>query len=211
MCSVPKPHQPPHGASFGILMFAYQKEKHNWLFKNFHFFPFIWKPQKHEVPCEPHCSRHEDDGVHQMDVISTMTLLQEMGILPLGIACNTCLTILGPYTTNHNYHYFECNSCKTKTSILNHTVLSNSNTKLRTVVSHMGGRVFSGQFFLHFFYLYGLLLYTWCGKKCLECIRSLIMLSKLVALEAYEAILHCKFEYSTKLTPHRSAPVLCHF
>ena len=36
-------------------------------------------------------------------------------------------------------------------------------------------------------------------------------MSKLVALEAYEAILHCKFEYSTKLTTHRSAPVLCHF
>ena len=68
-------------------------------------------------------------AMRMMDVISTITLLQEMGILPLGIACNTCSTNLGPYTTNHNYHYFECNSCKTKTSILNHTVLSNSNTK----------------------------------------------------------------------------------
>ena len=73
-------------------------------------------------------------AMRMMDVISTMTLLQEMGILPLGIACNTCSTNLGPYTTNHNYHYFECNSCKTKTSILNHTVLSNSNTKLREFV-----------------------------------------------------------------------------
>ena len=73
-------------------------------------------------------------AMRMMDVISTITLLQEMGILPLGIACNTCSTNLGPYTTNHNYHYFECNSCKTKTSILNHTVLSNSNTKLREFV-----------------------------------------------------------------------------
>ena len=39
MCSVPKPHQPPHAASFGILMFAYQKEKHNWLnFQNVNWF-----------------------------------------------------------------------------------------------------------------------------------------------------------------------------
>ena len=54
-------------------------------------------------------------AMRMMDVISTITLLQEMGILPLGIACNTCSTNLGPYTTNHNYHYFECNSCKTNT------------------------------------------------------------------------------------------------
>ena len=28
------------------------------------------------------------------------------------------------------YHYFRCTTCKTKTSILNNTVLSNSNRKL---------------------------------------------------------------------------------
>ena len=39
MCNVPKPHQPPHAASFGISMFAYQKEKHNWLnFQNVNWF-----------------------------------------------------------------------------------------------------------------------------------------------------------------------------
>ena len=73
-------------------------------------------------------------AMRMMNVVSTISLLQDMGILPLGMACNTCSSALGPYATNHNYHYFECSSCKTKTSILSHTVLSNSNTKLREFV-----------------------------------------------------------------------------
>ena len=43
-------------------MFAYQKENETKQYKTFHFFTFIQKPRKYEVPCEPHCSRHEDDG-----------------------------------------------------------------------------------------------------------------------------------------------------
>ena len=43
-------------------MFAYQKENETKQYEIFHFFTFIRKPRKYEVPCEPHCSRHEDDG-----------------------------------------------------------------------------------------------------------------------------------------------------
>ena len=35
---------------------------------------------------------------------------------------------------NHNYHYFGCSSCNTKSSVLSNSVLSNSNTKLREFV-----------------------------------------------------------------------------
>ena len=69
-----------------------------------------------------------------MSVISTIALLQEMGILPRVTNCKVCTRQLGPYLTNNNIHYFECSSCKSKTSLLNNTVLSNSNTKLREFV-----------------------------------------------------------------------------
>ena len=51
-------------------------------------------------------------------VISTITLLQKIGILPRTTSCNMCSRQLGPYLTNSNYHYFECSTCKTKTFLL---------------------------------------------------------------------------------------------
>ena len=73
-------------------------------------------------------------AMKMMNIVSTINLLQDMGILPMWVACNTCSSKLGPYMTNHNYHYFECTTCRSKTSILSNTVLSNSNTKLREFV-----------------------------------------------------------------------------
>ena len=48
---------------------------------------------------------------------------------------NSMLIVTQPLKENEvpgelYYHYFSCNTCKTKTSILNDTVLSNSNRKL---------------------------------------------------------------------------------
>ena len=48
---------------------------------------------------------------------------------------NSMLIVTQPLKENEvpgeiYYHYFSCTTCKTKTSILNNTVLSNSNTKL---------------------------------------------------------------------------------
>ena len=73
-------------------------------------------------------------AMKMMNIVSTINLLQDMGILPMWVACNTCSSKLGPCMTNHNYHYFECTTCRSKTSILSNTVLSNSNTKLREFV-----------------------------------------------------------------------------
>ena len=71
-------------------------------------------------------------------VISTITLLQEMGILPRTTSCNlqckVCSRQLRPYLTNSNCHYFECSNCKTKTFVLNNTVLLNSNNKVQEFV-----------------------------------------------------------------------------
>ena len=44
-------------------------------------------------------------------VISTITLLQKIGILPRTTSCNVCSRQLGPYLTNSNYHYFEFSNC----------------------------------------------------------------------------------------------------
>ena len=48
---------------------------------------------------------------------------------------NSMLIVTQPLKENEvpgelYYHYFRCTTCKTKTSILNNTVLSNSNTNL---------------------------------------------------------------------------------
>ena len=67
-------------------------------------------------------------------VMAAITLLQEWGILPVQSVCNSCNTTMGTVLTNNNYHYFHCNSCKAKSSVLSNTVLSNSNTKLREFV-----------------------------------------------------------------------------
>ena len=67
-------------------------------------------------------------------VMASITFLQELAILPVQSVCSSCNTAMGNVLTNHNYHYFSCNLCKTKVSILNNTVLSNSNTKLREFV-----------------------------------------------------------------------------
>ena len=67
-------------------------------------------------------------------IASTLSLLQEVGILPTTATCSSCLTSVGSYKTNNNYHYFECGKCHHKTSILHNTILSNSNTKPREMV-----------------------------------------------------------------------------
>ena len=72
--------------------------------------------------------------LRMVTIASTISLLQEMEILPTMATCSTCLTSMGKYKTNTNYHYFECGKCRQKTSILHNSVLSNSNIKLREFV-----------------------------------------------------------------------------
>ena len=67
-------------------------------------------------------------------VMAAITLLQEWGILPQQAVCNSCNSTMATLKTNHNYHYFGCSSCNTKSSVLSNSVLSNSNTKLREFV-----------------------------------------------------------------------------
>ena len=73
-------------------------------------------------------------AMRTIPVVAAITFLQELGILPVQSVCSSCNTVMGNVLTNHNYHYFSCSSCKSKISILNNTVLSNSNTKLREFV-----------------------------------------------------------------------------
>ena len=67
--------------------------------------------------------------LRMVTIASTICLLQETTA-----TCSTCLTSMGKYKTNTNYHYFECGKCRQKTSILHNSVLSNSNIKLREFV-----------------------------------------------------------------------------
>ena len=67
-------------------------------------------------------------------ITSTIELLTRMGIIAADLTCTTCGITTGPYKTTNNYHYYYCTSCKSKTSILHNTILSNSNTKMREFV-----------------------------------------------------------------------------
>ena len=65
---------------------------------------------------------------------STINLLKRMNIIHSSFSCNKCNINIEVYRTIGNYHHYYCNSCKTKTSILQNCVLSNSNTKMREFV-----------------------------------------------------------------------------
>ena len=73
-------------------------------------------------------------ALKMINVYSTIALLQMMMILPDRRECPVCYCELGPYKTNANYNYFECRPCKVKVSLLQGSVLYNSNTKLREFV-----------------------------------------------------------------------------
>ena len=63
---------------------------------------------------------------------STIQLLQQMGILPEVGTCSTCSFSTGAYTYKSEgmYNYLRCSNCKKKKSLLQNTVLRNSNTTL---------------------------------------------------------------------------------
>ena len=61
---------------------------------------------------------------------STINLLQQMGILPTLGTCSNCSSPTGAYKSEGLYNYFRCSNCKKKQSLLQKTVLSNSNTTL---------------------------------------------------------------------------------
>ena len=65
---------------------------------------------------------------------STINLLKRMNIIHSSFSCNKCNINIEVYRTIGNYHHYYYNSCKTKTSILQNCVLSNSNTKMREFV-----------------------------------------------------------------------------
>ena len=65
---------------------------------------------------------------------STINLLKRMNIIHSSFSCNKCNINIDGYKTIGNYHYYYCSSCKTKTSILQNCILSNSNTKMREFV-----------------------------------------------------------------------------
>ena len=66
-------------------------------------------------------------------ITSTITLLQQMGILPTVLTCSSCSSSTGSYKSEGLY-YFRCSKCKKKQSLLQNTVLSNSNTTLHDFV-----------------------------------------------------------------------------
>ena len=65
---------------------------------------------------------------------STINLLQQMGILPTLGTCSNCSSPTGAYKSEGLYNYFRCSNCKKKQSLLQNTVLSNSNTTLHDFV-----------------------------------------------------------------------------
>ena len=67
-------------------------------------------------------------------VRSTIDLLQKMGILPTVGRCSNCSMTTGTYKSEGLYNYFRCSNCKKKQSLLQNTVLSNSNTTLHDFV-----------------------------------------------------------------------------
>ena len=67
-------------------------------------------------------------------ITSTITLLQQMGILPTVGTCSSCSSSTGSYKSEGLYNYFRCSKCKKKQSLLQNTVLSNSNTTLHDFV-----------------------------------------------------------------------------
>ena len=67
-------------------------------------------------------------------ITSTITLLQQMGILPKVGTCSSCSSSTGGYKSEGLDNYFRCSKCKKKQSLLQNTVLSNSNTTLRDFV-----------------------------------------------------------------------------
>ena len=67
-------------------------------------------------------------------IASTVQLLQQMGILPAVGTCSNCSSSTGSYKSEGLYNYFRCSYCKKKQSVLQNTVLSNSNTTLHDFV-----------------------------------------------------------------------------
>ena len=65
---------------------------------------------------------------------STINLLQQMGILPTLGTCSNCSSQTGAYKSEGLYNYFRCSNCKKKQSLLQNTVLRNSNTTLHDFV-----------------------------------------------------------------------------
>ena len=97
-------------------------------------FSFFSSQRYNEVRSEPLHPCDEDDECHLHDRVAPRDGHLAQGDKVSPWADKVCSRQLGPYLTNNNYHYFECISCKSKTSLLNNTVLSNSNTKLREFV-----------------------------------------------------------------------------
>ena len=64
-------------------------------------------------------------------LMATISLLQQMKILPTEIVCDSCEVKICELSPPHgNFVYFQCPSCKVKKSVRDDTVVSNSNLKL---------------------------------------------------------------------------------
>ena len=70
-------------------------------------------------------------------VSATIDLLQQMGILPTVGTCSNCSSPTGGYKSDGLYNCFRCSNCKKKQSLLQNSVLSNSNTTLHDFVLQM--------------------------------------------------------------------------
>ena len=71
-----------------------------------------------------------------MTVMSTITLLQQMGIFPKEGTCRKCNDKLGGKfkSSTNNHRYWWCSECATKTYLRQNTVLENSNLRLERFV-----------------------------------------------------------------------------
>ena len=71
-----------------------------------------------------------------MIVMSTITLLQQMGIFPKEGTCRKCNDKLGEKfkSSTDNHRYWWCSECATKTYLRQNTVLENSNLRLERFV-----------------------------------------------------------------------------
>ena len=65
---------------------------------------------------------------------SNINLLQQMAVLSTLGTCSNCSSPTGAYKSEGLYNYFRCSNCKKKQSLLQNSVLSNSNTTLHDFV-----------------------------------------------------------------------------